>query len=70
MRQFFLITLLLALTQFCYSQIHWVPLIQKTYSNEDIYSIRLNAVYTDDLVLYNYERLIPLCEKTALGYSF
>lgn len=35
-------------------------------TDENMYTIRHNAVYTEDLLLYSFERLLPVNERTAV----
>ncbi|MCY1720713.1 hypothetical protein OU798_10185 [Prolixibacteraceae bacterium Z1-6] len=50
-----------------YSQTNQNEVTGNATEGENMYTIRRNAVCSEDLLLYSYERLLPVSEKTAVA---
>lgn len=58
-----------AFNRSAFPQNNTFPESERDEDPEDMYDIALNAAYIEDAIILNYQRLVPLSETVALGFT-
>jgi len=69
MKKLFIVIWLIVTTTCCFSQ---AQEINKTFSSEshittNMFDVRRNAIYTEDILSFSYERLLPVSNHLGIG---
>jgi len=67
MKRMLIIVFMLTFSLGSFSQKNSSTQISNSSDEVTMYDIRLNAVFCEDLLMYSYQRLVPVDERLALG---